>query len=218
MNWSPQRRTVRMRTLPYDSWNVTWKLVLVNVIVFLMTSVSPNLGVRLAMVPSFILQGWVWEFFTYMFVHSGVQHIFWNMFSLVMFGIPVENQLGSSEFLLAYLLTGVFSGVVSFLCYLAAGVNVMLVGASGAIFGVMVLFAVFYPRARIFIFGLIPIKAPLMIIIYTAIELYSQLFGAGGNVAHITHLAGALGAFLYCLVRLRINPVKVFRYYLHNDY
>lgn len=207
-----------MRTLPYDSWNVTWKLVLVNVIVFLMTSVSPNLGVRLAMVPSFILHGWVWEFFTYMFVHSGVQHIFWNMFSLVMFGIPVENQLGSSEFLLAYLLTGVFSGVVSFFCYLAAGVNVMLVGASGAIFGVMVLFAVFYPRARIFIFGLIPIKAPLMIIIYTAIELYSQLFGAGGNVAHITHLAGALGAFLYCLVRLRINPVKVFRYYLHNDY
>jgi len=207
-----------MRTLPYDSWNVTWKLVLVNVIVFLMTSVSPNLGVRLAMVPSFILHGWVWEFFTYMFVHSGVQHIFWNMFSLVMFGIPAENQLGSSEFLLAYLLTGVFSGVVSFLCYLAAGVNVMLVGASGAIFGVMVLFAVFYPRARIFIFGLIPIKAPLMIIIYTAIELYSQLFGAGGNVAHITHLAGALGAFLYCLVRLRINPVKVFRYYLHNDY
>jgi membrane associated rhomboid family serine protease len=207
-----------MRTLPYDSWNVTWKLVLVNVIVFLMTSVSPNLGVRLAMVPSFILQGWVWEFFTYMFVHSGVQHIFWNMYSLVMFGIPVENQLGSSEFLLAYLLTGVFSGVVSFLCYLAAGVNVMLVGASGAIFGVMVLFAVFYPRARTFIFGLIPIKAPLMIIIYTAIELYSQLFGAGGNVAHITHLAGALGAFLYCLVRLRINPVKVFRYYLHNDY
>jgi len=207
-----------MRTLPYDSWQVTIKLVIINVIVFLMTSVSQNLQIRLAMIPSFILDGWLWQFVTYMFVHSNFEHIFWNMFSLVMFGIPVENQLGSSEFLLFYLLTGVFSGIVSFICYLLAGINVFLVGASGAIYGVMLLFAVFYPRSRIFLFGFIPIKAPLMIILYTIIELYSQVFSYGGNVAHLTHLAGLLGAFLYCVVRLKINPVKVFHYSMHDSY
>jgi len=123
----------------------------------------------------------------------------------------VERRVGSKEFLMFYLLAGFFSGVVSFVSYLLAGTNVILVGASGAIYGVLLMFAVFYPYARIFVFGLIPVRAPLLVVLYTIIELYSQVFGSGGNVAHLTHLSGLLFAYLYCRIRMRINPIEVFK-------
>jgi membrane associated rhomboid family serine protease len=163
------------------------------------------------MIPSFVLHGYIWQFFTYMFVHGGFSHIFFNMLSLFIFGTMVEQRVGSKEFLLFYLLTGVVSGILSFLCYLAAGTNVVLVGASGAIYGVLLMFAVFYPYARVFIFGLIPIRAPVLVVLYAFIELSSQVFGAGGNVAHLTHLSGLLFAYLYCRIRMKINPIDVWK-------
>jgi membrane associated rhomboid family serine protease len=200
-----------MRTLPYNQTHVTEKLIIVNAVVFLLTSVVQNLQYYLALIPSFILHGYIWQFVTYMFVHGSVSHLFFNMLSLFIFGSVVERQLGSREFLLFYLVTGTFSGILSFLSYLLAGTNVVLVGASGAIYAILLLFAVFNPYAQIFVFGLIPIRAPILVLVYTGIELYSQVFAAGGNVAHLTHLFGLLGAYLYCLVRLKISPLKVFK-------
>lgn len=204
-------KSMRMRTLPYSQDHVTEKLIIVNALVYLACMIVRNLEYYLALIPGFVLEGYVWQFFTYMFVHGSVSHLFFNMLSLYIFGTVVERELGSKEFLLFYCLVGLFGGIFSFVCYYIAGVNVMLVGASGAIYGVLLLFAVFFPYARIFIFGIIPVRAPVLIILYTAIELYSQVFALGGNVAHLTHLAGLLGAYLYCLARLKINPIKVFK-------
>jgi len=190
---------------------MTLKLIVANLVVYFLTYMFQDLQYYLALIPSFVLHGYIWQFFTYMFVHGGFSHLFFNMLSLYIFGTMVEQQLGSREFLLFYLLVGTFSGIISFLCYVLAGKNVVLVGASGAIYGVLLLFAVFYPYAKIFVFGLIPIRAPLLIVLYAGIELYSQVFSVGGNIAHLTHLAGLLGAYIYCVARLHIHPLEVFR-------
>lgn len=192
--------------------NITLKLIIINAVVFLLTTyIAPRSAYYLAMIPSFVLNGYLWQFFTYMFVHGGFSHIFFNMLSLFIFGTMVEQRVGSKEFLLFYLLTGTVSGIVSFLCYLAAGTNVILVGASGAIYGVLLMFAVFYPYARVFVFGLIPIRAPVLVILYAFIELSSEVFGRGGNVAHLTHLSGLVFAYLYCRIRMKINPIDVWK-------
>ncbi|NCB00779.1 MAG: rhomboid family intramembrane serine protease [Spirochaetia bacterium] len=195
----------------YSYTNITVKLIIANVIIFAFTMVSDRLYVNLAMIPGYIMYRYFyWQFLTYMFVHGGLSHLFFNMFGLFIFGSPVEKQLGSKEFLLFYLLTGTLSGIFSFIAYLIAGVNVILVGASGAIFAVMLAFAVFYPHARIFVFGILPVKAPILVIVYAAIELFNQVVGTTAGVAHLTHLAGFGFAFLYLYVRLKINPIKVF--------
>lgn len=200
----------RFRDTSYK--NVTLKLVGINVLVFLVTSmVYPRLTYYLAMIPSLVLGGYFWQPFTYMFVHGGFSHLLFNMLSLFIFGSMVERRIGSKEFLLFYLLTGLFSGIASFFSYYLAGTNVILVGASGAIYGVLLMFAVFYPYSVIFVFGLIPIRAPILVILYAFIELSSHVFGAGGNIAHLTHLSGLIFGYLYCKIRMRINPLEVFK-------
>jgi membrane associated rhomboid family serine protease len=163
------------------------------------------------MIPSFVLSGYVYQLFTYMFVHGSFNHLLFNMLSLLIFGAMVEKRIGSKEFLLFYLLTGFFSGLASFISYYLAGTNVILVGASGAIYGVLLMFAVFFPYSVIFVFGIIPVRAPILVILYAIIELSSHVLGRGGNVAHLTHLSGLVFGYLYCRIRMRINPIEVFK-------
>lgn len=184
-------------------------LIAVNFIVFCLTYfLFPRLMYFLAMIPSAVLYGHsYWQFATYIFCHGGMWHLLMNMLALYIFGMPVSREIGSNEFLLFYLLTGIAAGVMSFLTYLFAGYNVMLIGASGAIYGVMLLFSVFYPRSVIYVFGIIPVRAPLLIVIYFMIEFLGALSMRGG-IAHATHLWGLVFAFLYCMIRLRIKPWK----------
>lgn len=192
--------------------NFALKIVVINVILYLVTDILvPKATLYLAMIPSLVLRGWLWQFVTYMFVHGGFSHLLFNMLSLYIFGSMVERRIGSKEFLLFYLLTGTLSGVVSFVSYYVAGTNVILVGASGAIYGVLLMFAVFFPYSVIYVFGILPVRAPILVVIYALIELYSQVFGRGGNIAHLAHLSGLVIAYLYCRIRMRINPLEVFR-------
>ena len=178
---------------------------------FLSRIVHPTV-VYLAMNPVLtVLRGFWWQPFTYMFVHHSPSHLFFNMLGLYLFGRAVEQALGSWEFILFYLVTGVLAGVFSLIVYLATGAyNVSLLGASGAVFAVLLAFATFYPNTRVFIMGIIPMRAATMVLLYTALELYSQLSGSRGNVAHLTHLAGFGFAYLYFLLRHRINPFHEF--------
>ena len=200
----------RFRDTTYRNYSL--KLVLINVLVYALTAfIYPRSAYYLAMIPSFVLGGYLWQPFTYMFVHGGFSHLLFNMLSLFIFGSMVEKRIGSKEFLLFYLLAGLFSGIVSFISYSLAGTNVILVGASGAIYGVLLMFAVFYPYSVIFVFGFIPVRAPILVILYAVIELSSQVFGRGGNVAHLTHLSGLVFGYLYCRIRTRINPIEFFK-------
>ncbi len=166
----------------------------------------------LAMNPVFVLEGnYWWQPFTYMFAHAGASHLFFNMLGLFFFGTQVERRWGSNEFLLYYLLTGFLAGVFSLVFYVLTGnMMVFLLGASGAVFAVLLAFATLFPTAIIYLFGIIPIRAPILVLGYTAIELFSQMRGAPSGVAHLTHLAGFLFGFLYFTLRLETNPIRVF--------
>lgn len=197
----------------YTYSNVTLYLIMTNVAIFFLTSINRDLLIYLSMVPGLILQEhYYWQFFTYMFAHANMSHVLFNMLGLFFFGTQVERRMGSREFLLFYLLTGFLAGLFSFFFYWASGgYTVFLLGASGAVYAVLLAFAVYFPQARIFLFGLIPIQAPVLVIGYTVIEIFSQLTSVRSGVAHLTHLAGFAFSYIYLLVRLRINPIDEWR-------
>lgn len=202
------------RKFRYTYNNTTLILILINVAIFMLTTVSSEAYYYLALQPARIYYShWYWQFFTYMFVHASFSHVFFNMLGLFFFGPPVERRLGSYEFLLFYLLIGFVSGVLSYFFYYLSNTNVLLVGASGAIYGVLFAFAVLYPYAKILMFYVIPVRAPVMVAIFTAIELFNQVFGQSGQIAHLTHLAGFGLAYLYFRLRLRIKPLDEWRRY-----
>ncbi|MBI9107334.1 MAG: rhomboid family intramembrane serine protease [Spirochaetales bacterium] len=203
--------TLIRKPFRYTFTNMSFILIGINLLVFMLNMIFPKSLYYLAMIPSFVLNGMVWQFLTYMFVHSGISHIAFNMLALFFFGQAVERRIGSREFLLFYLLTGTLAGIFSFIVYFFTGSNVILLGASGAVYAVLFAYAVYFPDSKIFIFGILPVKAPKLVLIYTAIALFSQISSLRGGVAHLTHLAGFVFAFLYFIVRLGINPIDVFR-------
>jgi membrane associated rhomboid family serine protease len=163
---------------------------------------------RMPMIPLAVTQqGWVWTFVTYMFMHGSITHILFNMFGLFIFGVQVERQLGSREFLLYYFVTGTLAGVLSFAVYYFTGNYIVaLMGASGAIFAVELAYAVLFPNAIIYIWGIIPLRAPVMVLGFTALELFFSITGGRGNVAHLTHLAGFGFGWLYFVIRFGVSP------------
>ncbi|MDR2019666.1 MAG: rhomboid family intramembrane serine protease [Treponema sp.] len=202
------------RPFRYRYDNVVLVLIGVNVLVFLAQRffASMNITAYLAMNPIAVMNGWVWQFLTYMFAHGGVSHLLFNMLALFLFGTQVERRMGSREFLLYYLLTGILAGLFSFLVYWFTGaVRIQLVGASGAIFAVQLAYAAFLPDSIIYIWGLLPLRAPVMVLAFTALELFFSVTGFRRGVAHFTHLAGFAFGWLYFLVRFSINPWKAMR-------
>jgi len=205
------------RPFRYRNDNVVLVLIGLNILVYLAELFLKNLPVAqlLSMMPVLVLgRGWIWQFVTYMFVHDprSITHILFNMLALFIFGQQVERQMGSREFLLFYFLTGILAGFFSFIFYLFTGnLMVMLMGASGAVFAVQLAFAVFFPRSVIYLWGLLPLKAPVMVLGFTALEVVFMITGMGGNVAHATHLVGFAFGWLYFLVRFGINPWRAMR-------
>ncbi len=137
---------------------------------------------------------WLWQFITYMFLHSVSDpwHIIFNMLVLWMFGSEVERAMGTRKFLTMYFTAGIFAGI--FGCVFTP--NNPILGASGAIFAVEIAFAMFYPNATI-IFFVFPIKAKYLVMIFAGITVFNCLMPTGGNVAHFAHLGGLLYGFLF---------------------
>jgi membrane associated rhomboid family serine protease len=140
-----------------------------------------------------------WGVFTYMFVHAGFMHILFNMIGLFFFGPRLEMQLGSKSFLNLYLLSGLGGAALSFVFAWQAAV----VGASGAVFGVLLGFAYFWPRERIYIWGILPVEARWLVGVLAAVALYSGISGADSGVAHFAHLGGFVGGYAYLRWRKR---------------
>ena len=199
----------------YVYYNVTLIIIGLNIAVFLLLKMNSGLIYYLALNTTFITKYHMfWQFFTYMFVHdlSSFRHILFNMLGLLFFGLPLEKAIGSKEFILLYLLSGIFCGITSFFIYLVTGMNyVFLYGASGALYAILLAYAIVYPRAKIFIWGILPIPAPILIAIYAGIEIASQIFSLQSGTAHMTHLAGFVFSWLYFIVRMGINPIKVWK-------
>jgi membrane associated rhomboid family serine protease len=135
-----------------------------------------------------------WTMITYMFLHDvqGIGHILFNMLVLFFFGPRVEMRMGERRFITLYVIAGITGAIASVFLTPRA----VVVGASAAIYGVMLAFAAFWPRERIYIWGIIPVEARILVVISTLFALYSG-FGGGGRTAHFAHLGGYVGAALY---------------------
>ena len=194
---------------------VTRNLLILNVILYVATLVNENfmLGTFAMFYPTSPYFHW-WQPITHMFMHGGFWHILFNMYTLVMFGMVVERALGTQKFLLFYFITGL--GAVALhtgiqwveLTYLngdyISAIRTPMVGASGAIYGVLVAFAMIYPQARMtLIFPPVTLDAKWMVIIFIGIELLTgvgQLNGVANlQIAHFAHLGGALFGWLLIL-------------------
>ncbi len=203
------------RPFKYAFWNVSLILIAINIAVFFILRLLPGLMTYLALNPANIVYGHMyWQFFTYMFVHDlyNIQHLLFNMLGLFFFGYITEKAIGSKEFLLMYLFTGILCGIASFLIYISTGQwRVFLYGASGAVYAVMFAYAVVFPRAKIFVWYVLPVPAPLLIIAYAAIEVFDQLFSLKSGIAHTTHLAGFAFAWLYFVIRMQVHPLQIWK-------
>lgn len=149
-----------------------------------------------------VRSGYIWQLFTYMFLHGGIAHLLFNMLALWMFGSTLEQDWGTRRFLKYYFLCGIAAGV----CVLAVNAAIgdwgtPTVGASGAIFGLLVAFGVMYPNQTVLMNFLFPIKAKYMVAIYAAIELLLT-FGPNTGVSTIAHLGGMLFGYIYLKSRL----------------
>jgi membrane associated rhomboid family serine protease len=195
------------RTLPYAYFNVTAGLIIVCVVVYLATRVSPRAALYLGLEPQLVTQaGFYWQLVTYMFVHDprGIMHILMNMLGLYLFGIPLERRMGSWEFLVYYLVCGVGAGLVALV------LGVAVIGASGAIYALLLAFATFFPQSRIYVMGVLPLQAPVAVAVFAGLSIFFQVTGLWGGVAHFAHLAGIVVGYLYFVLRLRVDPIREF--------
>ncbi len=179
-------------------------LLVANVIVFFLTETQPALAWHLSLIPAGVPSR-PWTPFTYMFVHANFWHLFFNMLSLYFFGPRVEERLGKGHFLALYLVSGLAGALFSFLTPVAR-----IVGASGAVFGVQLAFARYWPRVQILIWGILPIEARWLVVIMTLISIRGGFTG-GGGIAHWAHLGGYVGAAVFLVVMDRLSPARSFR-------
>lgn len=192
---------------------VTKNLVAINILMFIATLVNENFMVaNFAMFYPASPFFKPWQLLTHMFMHGGFWHVFFNMYSLLMFGSILERSLGTKKYLIFYFVTGLgavalHTGVewLQASVFIANGIapayQQLLVtptlGASGAIYGVLIGFAMLYPQARLMlIFPPIPVKAKWLVIIFVAIELFLGINGFQEGVAHFAHLGGMLFGWL----------------------
>ncbi len=181
-------------------------LLWANVGLFLLTALAPSLFYVLTgffgLTPQAVLtRFWIWQPVTYMFLHGGTGHVLLNMLVLWMFGVQLERLWGSRFFLRYYFVTGVGAGLstigVSLLPFAFADptYTAVTIGASGAIYGLLAAFALYYPETPILMFFLFPVPAKYFVMIIGAIAFLSV--PRGGGVAHIAHLGGLVVGFLY---------------------
>jgi membrane associated rhomboid family serine protease len=168
------------------------RLLAANAVMYLASQVYPVLFYQLLLIPAMIPVR-PWTLITYMFLHGGLGHILFNMFALYIFGSRVELRLGSRKFLMLYLISGITGGLLS----LVFTPRAYIIGASGAVFGVSFAFAYFWPRDRIYIWGVLPIEARWLVILTAGIAIFGGFTGAQRGIAHFAHLGGYVGAWFY---------------------
>jgi len=135
----------------------------------------------------------IWQPVTYLFFHGGIWHVLINMFVLWMFGTELERVWGKERFLKYYFMTGIGSGLVTFVLNINS--TIPIVGASGAVYGVLLAYGLMYPNRTIYLYGILPIKSVWFVISIGAIAFFSSI-GNTSSISHMTHLSGMVIGFL----------------------
>jgi membrane associated rhomboid family serine protease len=189
-------------------------LVFICVGVFLLQSFAPRQILLLfGLIPFLVWKKYfIWQLGTYIFLHGSLFHLIFNLFALWMFGCRIERQWGTKNFIKYFLVTGVGAGI----CYAVVRPDQLspVIGASGAIYGILLAYGLIFPNQMIYVWFLFPIRAKYFVIIFGAIELYASITGAGGGIAHVAHLGGMLFGYLY--IRYPRILKRVYLGYLHH--
>lgn len=207
---------------------ITKNLIIINVLLYLATSVAELRGIDLEhffALHFFLASDFgLWQLVTYMFMHGSIMHLLFNMFALWMFGRIIEVNFGPRRFIIYYMVCGIGAGLIQeitqYVVFAYEGLDVIenvrvngfvvpmsvylnnwcTVGASGAVYGILLAYGMIYPDERLFIFPIpIPIKAKFFVVGYAVIELLEGLSQRGDNVAHFAHLGGMLFGLLLIL-------------------
>jgi membrane associated rhomboid family serine protease len=191
-------------------------LLITNVAAWLINLIVPAMTLSLGLSPKDVFTGFAfWQPFTYMFLHDtrGFSHILFNMLSLWMFGTELERMWGTRFFTKYYFVTGVGAAATTLLLSLfSEGVYYSLtVGASGAIYGLLLAWAMYFPHRTIYFYFLFPIPARVFVLIVGAIAFLSSFGGPGSGIAHVAHLGGLVVGYVY-LKMLRARPMDELRY------
>ena len=193
----------------------TLLLVIANIAVFVVQYFISGFTELFALTPTVALHGAYWQFVTYMFLHANATHIMLNMFALALFGMIVENQLGPRKYLFLYFAAGLGSAVLH---VAITGVSSeLLLGASGAVFGVLTAYGILFPKNWIFVFGGLPLPAILAVFVFAAVEFVFGVFSVEPGVANFGHLGGIItgGAIMLYwkfIKRYRGRPVKHYEF------
>jgi membrane associated rhomboid family serine protease len=193
-------------------------LIIANVVVFLASLVAPILLVQFALIPRAVVEQFaVYQLATYMFLHGGFGHLLVNMLGLWMFGTELERTWGTRFFTKYYFVTGVGAALLTVvwglspLPYNESIYYSAVVGASGAIYGVLLAYALYFPHRSIYMYFVFPVQAKYFVMIVGAITFLSSMGAGGTGVAHTAHLGGLVIGYAY-LKSLRGSPLQELRY------
>ena len=201
------------KPFPYTFSNFSFYLIFANISIYFVQKYFRQHGVFLEETFAlnayhFVKEKMFWQAFTYMFLHGDFWHLFFNMLMLFWFGVSVERKVGSKEFLLLYFLCGTLAGFAMGGLYYLTGTYSYVLGASAALYAVMLIFAVLYPDSLVYLYFVLPIPSAVLVLAYFILELV-QMFTNDG-IAHAGHFFGLFFGWLYIKVRYRISILKAF--------
>jgi membrane associated rhomboid family serine protease len=176
-------------------------LILMGAVFLLQEFVSDMIVVFLGLVPGLVWHKYfLWQLGTYIFLHGDISHILFNLLALWMFGGELENYWGSSRFLKYFFFCGIGAGIVTVICtilFTPQYQRIPIIGASGAIYGLLLAFGWLFPDRRIYVYFLFPIPARYFVILFGFLEFIYFSRGGGGGISHLTHLGGLLFGLIY---------------------
>ena len=195
-------------------------LLIVNIVVFVLVELSGQQSLlfrTFGLVPSLVWSKFkIWQLFTYLFIHGGIFHIFFNMFVLWMFGKDLESQWGKMEFLLFYFVCGIGAGLITALS--SVNSTVPIVGASGAIYGLLLAYGFTYPNRMVYLYGLFPLKVKYMVLGLGVIAFFASLSASQSNISHITHLSGMIIGLIFIYFNINWRNLKMGYYKIRLKY
>lgn len=199
----------RRRKIPYTFFNANYVIMGITGVVFLISLLNSYISENLALSVQGLESGRIWQLFTYFFAFVGdagssILHLVFSLLVLLFFGTQVEREMGSIQYLLYYVLIGALSGLAGVGLMALAGADWLLLhGPSITVFAVAVAFAGFYPDSIIYLMGIIPLRAALLVVIYVVIDIVSLVLTQG--LFSLVHLLGFVIAYAWMLIRYRRN-------------
>jgi membrane associated rhomboid family serine protease len=192
-------------------------MIIMGVVFFLQVILRPYLIMFFGLRPYlFWHKLFIWQPVTYIFLHGGLMHLLMNLFALWMFGSDLEYRWGTPFFMRYFFITGIGAGLCTAL--FTPQSSIPTIGASGAIYGILLAFALTYPERIIYLNFLFPIKAKYFALIFGLLEFYSTISQRGDGIAHIAHLGGMVIGYIYLDKRNILRKIKGLRNRRRNRY